>query len=181
MSHKHKHRLLLHTSVSYVLVYPWSPLCATLPSHTISEPSCHTLRPMAPLYDHSPSPHLLGWTHGLCSALPCNAPRSGCPLPAISQPSLSPCLCLPMLFSPSLVSFPPENCSSVSLLSFIRCEAEVTQPAEEATGNVHGYVLPFFCIQCIRACPWLGLSSTAKGNPLSRTLFRHGDTWRAGL
>lgn len=83
MSDKHKHRLLLHTNVSYVLVYPRSPLCATLPSHMISGPSCHALRPIPSPYDHLTSPHLQGWTHALCSALPCDTLSSGCPMPAI--------------------------------------------------------------------------------------------------
>lgn len=186
MSDKHKHRLLFHTKESYVLVYLRSPLCATLPSYKISGPSCHALRPMPSPYDHLTSPHLQGWTHTLCSALPCDTPSSGCPIPAISQPSPppSPCPCLPMLFFLYSCFFPSGELFIYQSF-LIHQKWSRSDTTSWRSHRQHVYILTFSCIQCISACLWLGISSVAEGQPAeqntSGALVRHGDARCAGL
>lgn len=105
--------------------------CAVL-SYPISGTSGYAHRPRAPTYHRPPSP-----LHLLCH--PCHTPSSECPCIAHHSPLfillLPPCLGLHVLFF-------PQSCSSsfhpqISLFWFIMNEAEVTQPAKEATGKEH--------------------------------------------
>lgn len=178
MSDKHKHRLLLlQTNMSHVLVYPRSPLCATPPSHLISGPSCHALRTMAPPHHHSPSPHPLGWTHALRSAFPCLTPSSGCPFPAISQPPPPPstCLWLPMLFSPTLVSF-----LSLWRTAHVSVFSDSSEAKQEWPNQLKKPQARCVVVSCLSAassasaptCSW-GSPAWPKYSQLSRTLQSH--------